>query len=163
MPFSWKKIMCNLTKIQSHLYKRIDSIRFFLVYATMKKDIPYITYSYKDEADLRASEVEIHSTYSTFKLKYENNIYNVSTTNTLKNIKGVPVVNQLNYDPSIMYKYGYIAINNDRQYQVEFYTLTNDEKAVYFYNTNKTIFENTICRAKCKHINKNLLALRFSI
>lgn len=38
---------------------------------------------------------------------------------------------------------GYIAITNDRQYQVEFYTLTNDEKAVYFYNTNKTIFENS--------------------
>ena len=37
----------------------------------------------------------------------------------------------------------YIAITNDRQYQVEFYTLTDDEKAVYFYNINKTIFENS--------------------
>jgi len=55
-----------------------------------KKDIPYITYSYKENADLKASEVEIHSTYSTFKLAYENNIYNVRTNTTgLFNISNV--------------------------------------------------------------------------
>jgi len=37
----------------------------------------------------------------------------------------------------------YIAITNDRKYQIEFYTLSNDEGAIYFYNTNKTILENS--------------------
>ena len=37
----------------------------------------------------------------------------------------------------------YIATTNDRKYQIEFYTLSNDESAIYFYNTNKTIFENS--------------------
>lgn len=55
-----------------------------------EKDIPYITYSYNEDADLKASEVEIHSTYSTFKLTYQNNIYNVRTNTTgLFNISNV--------------------------------------------------------------------------
>ncbi len=48
----------------------------------LNKDIPCVTYSYKEDADLCASEVEIHSTYSLFKLKYENSIYNVRTNTT---------------------------------------------------------------------------------
>lgn len=52
--------------------------------------IPYITYSYKEDADLRASEIEIHSTYSNFKLTYENNVYNIKTNTTgLFNISNV--------------------------------------------------------------------------
>ncbi len=55
-----------------------------------EKDIPYITYSYNEDADLRASEVEIHSTYSTFKLTYQDTIYNVRTNTTgLFNISNV--------------------------------------------------------------------------
>ncbi|MBQ9072035.1 MAG: hypothetical protein IJY25_02645 [Bacilli bacterium] len=42
-----------------------------------------------------------------------NNIYNVNTNKTLKNIKGIPVVNELYYDPSIMYKYNLVAIDNN--------------------------------------------------
>ena len=42
-----------------------------------------------------------------------NNIYNVNTNKTLKNIKGTPVVNELYYDPSIMYKYNLVAIDNN--------------------------------------------------
>lgn len=55
-----------------------------------KKNIPYITYSYKEDADLKASDVEIYATYSTFKLTYENNTYNVRTNTTgLFNISNV--------------------------------------------------------------------------
>lgn len=35
----------------------------------------------------------------------------------------------------------YIATKADNKYQIEFYTLSDDEKAKYFYNTNKEIFE----------------------
>lgn len=52
--------------------------------------IPSVTYSYERDADLRASEVEIHSTYSTFNLKYDNTVYNVRTNTTgLFNISNV--------------------------------------------------------------------------
>ena len=52
--------------------------------------IPSITYSYEKDADLKASDVLIHSTYSTFKLAYEDNIYNVRTNTTgLFNISNV--------------------------------------------------------------------------
>ena len=44
--------------------------------------------------------------------------------------------------------YGYIdnasiGMRDDGAYQIEFYTLNDDESAIYFYNTNKTIFENS--------------------
>ncbi len=55
-----------------------------------KKDIPYITYSYERDADLKAENVNIHATNSTFDLKYENNIYNVKVNTTgLFNISNV--------------------------------------------------------------------------
>ena len=58
--------------------------------------------------------------------------------------KGYTIVDVTNQYAQYGYiEKGYIAITNDRQYQVEFYTLTDNEKAVYFYNTNKTIFENS--------------------
>ncbi len=47
-----------------------------------KKDIPYITYSYEREADLKAENVNIFATNSTFDLKYQNDIYNVKVNTT---------------------------------------------------------------------------------
>ncbi len=37
----------------------------------------------------------------------------------------------------------YIAMSRDSSYQIEFYTLSNNEKAIEFFNNNKSIFENT--------------------
>lgn len=37
----------------------------------------------------------------------------------------------------------YIATTSDKKYQIEFYVLSDDEEAIYFYNTNKIIFENS--------------------
>lgn len=55
-----------------------------------EKDISYITYSYKNDADLKAENVNVYSNYSTFDLKYENNIYNVRVNTTgLFNISNV--------------------------------------------------------------------------
>ena len=42
-----------------------------------------------------------------------NNIYSTSTGKILRNIKGTPVINKMYYDPTIMYKYNYIAIDNN--------------------------------------------------
>lgn len=43
----------------------------------------------------------------------KNNIYNVNTGKTLKNIKGTLVVGELYFDTSIIYKYNYVVFNNN--------------------------------------------------
>lgn len=35
----------------------------------------------------------------------------------------------------------YLATTSDKLYQIEFYTLSDDSSATYFFNTNKTLFE----------------------
>ena len=37
----------------------------------------------------------------------------------------------------------YVALEKDRNYQIEFYVLDTDDSATDFYNTNKTIFEDS--------------------
>lgn len=56
----------------------------------LNKEIPCLTYSYKEKADLFAKNVKIEATYSTFDLEYNNETYNVRTNTTgLFNISNV--------------------------------------------------------------------------
>ncbi|MCI9366125.1 MAG: hypothetical protein HFJ54_06250 [Clostridia bacterium] len=54
------------------------------------------------------------------------------------------------------FKQAYIAADKDYSYQIEFYILEDDEYATAFYNTNKTIFENSKSSSGTAETNVNL-------
>lgn len=59
-----------------------------------------------------------------------------------KDFEIIDAIDQVDdYDNNI--KKAYIALEEDYAYQIEFYRLDEEEDAIYFYNTNKEIFENS--------------------
>ncbi len=63
------------------------------------------------------------------------------------------------YSSKIAINKGYIAINSNKDYQIEFYELADDNTAVSMYENNKQIFENSKENAS---INTNVDGSNFS-
>ena len=63
------------------------------------------------------------------------------------------------YDYSGVMKKGYVAIDSERNYQIEFFQLKDQENAISMYNTNKEKFEN---EKGSSNISKNIDGSNFS-
>ena len=94
-----------------------------------------------------------------------NKIYNVQTGKTLKNVKGNLLPVEMNFDPTIMYKYNYAILANNNQN--EFVNLktgnvsyTIKESILSFIEKNKIVYITTVTsNNKYKIYNSNGKAL----
>lgn len=104
-----------------------DFISAYDKYVVIKEDSSYYLYNYESD-DMEFGPFNITHEYmlsnnilshngKVYGIYYNtegiNNIYNVNTSKTLKNVKGTPVVGEYYYDPSVIYKYNYIAMDNN--------------------------------------------------
>lgn len=94
-----------------------------------------------------------------------NHIYNVQTGKTLKNIKGILLPGEMDFDPTIMYKYNYaVLVNNDKNEFVNLKTgnvsYTIKESILSFIEKNKIVYITTLTsNNKYKIYNSNGKAL----
>lgn len=94
-----------------------------------------------------------------------NNIYNVQTGKTLKNIKGLLLSVEMDFDPTIMYKYNYaILLNGDKNEFVNLKTgnvsYTIKENILSFIEKNNIVYITTVTeKNKYKIYNSNGKAL----
>ncbi|MBR6690589.1 MAG: hypothetical protein IKL65_04600 [Bacilli bacterium] len=94
-----------------------------------------------------------------------NNIYNVQTGKTLKNVKGFLLPGEMDFDPTIMYKYNYaIFVNNDKNEFINLKTgnvsYSIKESIVSFIEKNKIVYITTLTpNNKYKIYNSNGKAL----
>ena len=94
-----------------------------------------------------------------------NNIYNVQTGKTLKNVKGILLPGEMDFDPTIMYKYNYVVLVNEGKN--EFVNLktgnvsyTIKESILSFTEKNKIVYITTLTsNNKYKIYNSNGKAL----
>jgi len=94
-----------------------------------------------------------------------NNIYNVQTGKILKNIKGFLLPGEMDFDPTVMYKYNYaILINGDKNEFINLKTgnisYTIKEHILSFIEKNKIVYITTVTeKNKYKIYNSNGKAL----
>ena len=94
-----------------------------------------------------------------------NNIYNVQTGKILKNIKGFLLPGEMDFDPTIMYKYNYaILVNGEKHEFVNLKTgnisYTIKESILSFIEKNKIVYITTLTsNNKYKIYNSNGKAL----
>lgn len=69
-------------------------------------------------------------TAQTYKIKMESKGYDVEDVTS-------------QYSSQIDIKKGYVALDEDGEYQIEFYELGDNDTAISMYNNNKSIFENS--------------------
>lgn len=95
-------------------------------YVIIEEESKYYLYNYEtDIMEFGPFDMEDEYSFKNYILSYDNivygvlynennqtNLYNVSNSKTLKNIKGELVTEEMNFMPSIMYKYNYVILSN---------------------------------------------------
>jgi len=95
-------------------------------YVIIEEESKYYLYNYEtDTMEFGPFDMEDEYSFKNHILSYDNivygvlynednqtNLYNVSNSKTLKNIKGELVTEEMNFIPSIMYKYNYVILSN---------------------------------------------------
>lgn len=93
-------------------------------YVLIKENNEYYLYDYTNNT-INFGPFNLNNEYDTlvhnnelygiiYKEENQNNIYNVKTSKVLKNIKGVVLPGEMGYDPTIMYKYNYVILVDNK-------------------------------------------------
>lgn len=120
----------NLTKVGSVLCKTdvCDYVNAYERYVLIKEENYYYIYNYENNSIEFGPFYIYGDNYNNNILSYDGilygilyneegnqKIYNIKTSKTLKNINGNLLLNNINYNPSIMYKYGYVVLENNNE------------------------------------------------
>ena len=99
-------------------------------YALIKENNHYYLYNYENDS-IEFGPFDMYDDYSyatdllvnnnklygvIYKENNKKNIYNVTTGKTIKDVKGELLFAEMNFDPSIMYKYNYAVLEDNNTY-----------------------------------------------
>lgn len=162
-----------------------DYVSAYEKYVLIKEQGKYYIYNYENNIVEFGPFDILDNNYDNNVLVYQNklygilykenentNIYNINMDKKLKNIKGALIPLNEKYDPTIMYKYGYIIFNNEGIYNFvnlktgnvsysidkELYTFIEDvnKNLVYIITKNLKTNKITIYNSNGKHLfNRN--------
>lgn len=144
-------------------------------YVLIEEENEYYLYDYTNDS-LNFGPFKLNSEYDVlvhnnilygiiYNEENTNNIYNVQTGKILKNIKGFLLPGEMDFDPTIMYKYNYaILVNGEKHEFVNLKTgnisYTIKESILSFIEKNKIVYITTLTsNNKYKIYNSNGKAL----
>ncbi|MBE6139887.1 MAG: hypothetical protein E7174_05295 [Firmicutes bacterium] len=92
-------------------YVLIKEQEEYYLYDYTNDSINFGPFSLNNEYDLLVSNTELYGIL--YKDVDKNNIYNVKTGKILKDVKGTLLLDEMQFSPSVMYKYNYVILVNN--------------------------------------------------
>jgi len=144
-------------------YVLIEEENEYYLYDYTNDSLNFGPFKLNDEYDVLVNDNILYGII--YNKENTNNIYNVQTGKILKNVKGFLLPGEMDFDPTIMYKYNYaILVNGDKNEFVNLKTgnisYTIKESILSFVEKNKIVYITTLTlNNKYKIYNSNGKAL----
>ncbi|MBQ2947192.1 MAG: hypothetical protein IJE04_05065 [Bacilli bacterium] len=144
-------------------YVLIEEEKEYYLYDYVNDSLIFGPFKLNNEYDMLVHNNTLYGII--YNIENTNNIYNVQTGKTLKNINGFLLPEDMGFDPTIMYKYNYaILVNNNKNEFVNLKTgnvsYTIKESILSFKEKNKIVYITTLTsNNKYKIYNSNGKAL----